>query len=416
MQPTIKAITNIPGWVFGEGVVGKVTTAAQAYDRIPIVRRGVNIIADSLVSVPYHFSAVEGGGEAEWPFASAFDELLAATARAYLICGAAYWLKLANRVRTAGVQWLNPTTMTVEYAGRRPDGSLGLRFTQQAEGKTRTWDETQVVYFRQWHIGDDITPGRSVVDCVLDAANLHFYMTRYGKTTFENGAMPVVLMSVEGNASEEDLKRADSFFRRMMGGVQNAMRVLGVNGMWKPQVITPPLNTLAMPELAAYALRQVAMGMGVPETLLSDAANYATAAQHDTQFWKNTILPLAESLAHTINLGLLEPLGLRLEFAPDEMDVFQDDESTRASSLQSLVGAGLPLPLAMQILGYDLPGQMTYAELEALLADTGAGARYSLPLPAGDAALADARAARPVYLAPARLLPDSPFRWARGEG
>lgn len=372
--PGVKAIVNIPGWVFGGWERGKITKAAQAYDYIPIVRRGVDILAHSLVSIPYHIyrDGSEDSVEQEWPFDADFEQLLSETVKAYLLEGCGYWLKLKNRVKTQGLQWLNPTSMiTPKYDGMRDDGTTGIRFTQQAtvagSSETRTWTEAEMVYFRQWHIADDITPGVSVVRNIMDAANLHYYMTRYGKNTFETGAMPIVIMTAEGNPSEEELKRGQGFFQRAMTGVANAMKVLVLRGVWKPQIISPPLNTLAMPELAAYALEQVALGFGIPQTMLTDAANFATAEAHDIQFWRNTVVPLAEFFEHIINTQLLNPMGLRLDFAEKEMDIFQEDESQRSKSLYNLVASSIPLAMSMQILGYDLPNEMTYDEFEVYL-------------------------------------------------
>lgn len=374
----IKAV-NIPGWAQHFGTTsGRITKASQAYARIPIVRRGVNIIADSVVSIPYSITAIgapEGEDEdSAWPFTNDFETLLGDTIKAYLIEGAAYWLKQSNSITVRSLQWLNPTTMQVAFKSMDQDGTVHLTFTQQASSNPRgamkpsAWTEQEIVYFRQWQLEDDIQPGDSVVDCVLDAARLHFYLTRFGKTTFEKGAMPIVIMSVEGSPDKDEVDRAEGIFKQMMSGVENAFRIVALRGLWKPQVISPNLNTLAMPELASYALAQVALGMGIPETQLTDAANYATADIHDLQFWRNTAIPLANYVATVINQQLLNPMGLELAFQPEQMDIFQDDENQRAASLVSLTDSGLPLPLAMQILGYDLPSGMTYEELEAVLA------------------------------------------------
>jgi HK97 family phage portal protein len=362
---TVKAITHIPGWALESDSAGRVSNASAAYERIPLIRRGVDILADSVVQVPHRIETA-AGKDGEWPFSAELDGLLKATVASYLIEGAAYWLKLRNRIRNAGVQWLNPTTMRVEFAGRRADGSVGLKFTQNAD-KVLTWDETQIVYFRQWHLRDDITPGKSVVQCVLEAANLTHHMTRFAKTFFEQGAQPVVIIGAPPGAAETEVEKAETFFRRLMTGVNNAFRVLATKNIWEMKVVTPPIDTLAMPELSAYARQQVAIGMGIPETMLSDAANYATAAQHDTQFWKNTILPLCNLLAGVINKSLLEPMGLKLCFYAEEMDVFQEDETERADSLASLVGTGMRLGYAMQTLGYELTREeLSYDDLDAL--------------------------------------------------
>lgn len=365
-QPSVKAISGIPGWAVDNGT-GKITSGSLAYERIPVIRRGVDILADSLLHVPHAIETADGE-EGEWPFVEELDSLLSATAKAYLIEGAAYWEKIKNRVQVTGVQWLNPTTMKVEFVGRRQDGTLGLKFTQEiGSGQPKTWDETQMVYFRQWQLSDDIEPGKSIVMCVLDSANLTYYITRFAKTFFEQGAQPTLLVIADGNPQDEEVKRVESFFKRMISGVNNAFRVLGLKNAWDIKVVTPPMDTLAMPELSEYSIRQVAIGMGIPETMLTDAANYATAAQHDTQFWQNSILPLAEMLAGVINKSLLVPMGLKLCFYPEMMDVFQEDEAQRAQSLQALTASGLPVDFGMQLLGYELPDGMTYDELALML-------------------------------------------------
>lgn len=375
-QSGIKAV-SIPRWseMLGMGG-GRITNASQGFERIPILRRAVNIIADSVVELPHMLTSKtavgEDGSAAEmpWPFANDFDTLLGETVRAYLIEGAAYWLKQKNDVVTRSLQWLNPTTMRQDFKAYGKDGKPIIQFTQQGvprtAGQPNTWTSEDMVYFRQWQLGDDVAPGKSAVACVLDAACLHYYITRFGKNTFENGAMPVVVMSIEQGGNQDDIKRAEGLFQQMMQGIQNAFRVIAVRGIWKPQIVTPPLNTLAMPELAGYALGQVAIGMGIPETWLTDAANFATAEKHDLQFWRNTVVPLANFLAAVINEQLLAELGLELAFQPEQLDVFQADENERAQSLVSLTDAGLSLDWAMQILGYDLPSGVTYEMIASM--------------------------------------------------
>jgi hypothetical protein len=100
------------------------------------------------------------------------------------------------------------------------------------------------------------------------------------------------------------------------------------------------------------------------ETMLKDAANFATAGVHDLQYWQNTIRPRCPKFQNVINNQFLKGTDIRVEFTPDELDVFQEDEAQRATSLQSLVNSKLPLRLAMEILGYDLTEEQ-WAMLEA---------------------------------------------------
>ena len=56
-------------------------------------------------------------------------------------------------------------------------------------------------------------------------------------------------------------------------------------------------------------------------------------------------------------------MGYRFAFAPDELSVFQEDEEQRSASLLNLVQAGIPLPIAAEILGINLPNGVEYADL-----------------------------------------------------
>jgi len=49
--------------------------------------------------------------------------------------------------------------------------------------------------------------------------------------------------------------------------------------------------------------------------------NYASAESHRMGFWQDVIRPRARLFEEAFNGQLLEKLGLRMEFAFDEMDI-----------------------------------------------------------------------------------------------
>lgn len=71
-------------------------------------------------------------------------------------------------------------------------------------------------------------------------------------------------------------------------------------------------------------------------------------------FWQDTVRPRGIMLAGALNKQVFSKFGLRVEYAFNELDIFQEDEANRAASLLQLVNAGVPLHTAMDILGYDL--------------------------------------------------------------
>jgi hypothetical protein len=126
------------------------------------------------------------------------------------------------------------------------------------------------------------------------------------------------------------------------------------------------MKDLVIPELHSQARREVALAFEIPQTMLEDAANFATAKEHRLSFYSDSIIPRANLLADAINQQLLAKEGLVLEFDYQELPIFQEDEANRAASLNSLTSAGVPLALAMDILGYDLDEeQMAMLNAEA---------------------------------------------------
>jgi hypothetical protein len=227
-------------------------------------------------------------------------------------------------------------------------------FTQSVSGQaTVKWTDAEIVYFREYNPTDDIMPGVGAVQNAILPAEIMHSLNQFAFHYFDGGAMPVVLLGVENNTSRDEVDKLQQYFKRMMTGVKNAMRVIGIRGSITPEVLTPPLDTLAMPELSAEAQQQIAWAFGIPDTMLTDAANYATAQEHRVSFYRETIIPRAQTIADTINRQFFDG-QYELVFQPEQLDLMQTDEAQRSGSLQQLVGAGIPLITAMKILGYDL--------------------------------------------------------------
>ena len=68
-------------------------------------------------------------------------------------------------------------------------------------------------------------------------------------------------------------------------------------------------------------------------------------------------MPECEFIASVVNDQLYAQTGHKLKFQPETLDVFQEDENERASSLATLVGVleqGEVVQAAMNILGYEV--------------------------------------------------------------
>jgi hypothetical protein len=81
-------------------------------------------------------------------------------------------------------------------------------------------------------------------------------------------------------------------------------------------------------------------------------------------FYEDTIVPECEFIAGVMNEQLLEPLGYRLVFDHQELAIFQEDEEQRSAALYNMVGSTIRPSIAAEVLGYQLPDEVEYADLD----------------------------------------------------
>ncbi len=349
-QGALKAIVGIPGWA-SELDDGQTSAGdpVSAWSSVPLLYRAVSLRASSLSSVP--FVVFQGEEEVDWPLEPDLATIIYTMELGLMLTGAAYALKqyrAGGRLLT-GVQVLNPTT--VKWSQQHGDD----HFVQHIGGKKYgPWGAEDIMVLREPSMTADKGAGLAPAQVALSASQLRFNMDEFASQFFAHGAQPQTLITTTGNPGTAEMERAQSFFKRRMSGVGNAWRALFLRGDLKITTLTPELKSLGMKELAAHVALDIGAALGVPRSILeSDAANYATSQTDMQSFWHMTIRPRLPMFEDAINEQLLAGSEYSLQFAPEQLDVFQEDETVRASSLLQLVQAGVPLDDAMLMLGYD---------------------------------------------------------------
>lgn len=357
VKDAVKATMNSVDWVnlWGGSTTGDLDEHG-AYQAVAWVRRCLELRCNALSTIPVH--VYSGETEVEWEFANLVPRLLWMTEASLQMYGAAYWIRERNRVKDKSFRWALPSTMTPKYD---PFGTV-LRFERKVSGRAEVQQFTleEVLYFWSPVLNREVGPGTGWVSTALVESGVTFNANRFAEAFFERGAIPAVILSVEGNPSTEALKDLREWWKRLLGGNKHAWETVAVKGTVKPQVIGFPTKDLAMPELMQAMRQQICTAAAVPQTMLEDAANFATAAEHHKTFYSETIVPEARQIAATLNEQLFDPQGLRIVLDHEELDIFQDDEGERAASLQQLVLAGIPVDVAGEMLGLELPGEMTW--------------------------------------------------------
>lgn len=346
MDKAYKALVTIPAWqqklLSDSGnFTNSIDSVAAAYSNVPMIYRAVKMRCDALSSVPIRI--YKNDNEVDWPFPCDMRDLIWRMEADLLGAGVSTVLKLRNRVRVLDLQRLNPFTVAIHY-----DNANGLTFSQAG----KVWPESDMVYIKEFSYSDDLTSGISTVQACLNDAGLMNYQTRFASRFFEAGAMPIVLVSADG-LIEEEKQRIQNFFSKLASGVGNAWRVLATRTKLTPEVVSQDLDKMTMPELYAQATKNIANAFGIPVNMFSGDDNYASADSHRMRFWQDTVRPRGRLVEAALNRQVLEPMGLRMEFAFDEMDIFQEDEAQRAQAFSIYVNAGVNPMVAKDMLGIE---------------------------------------------------------------
>lgn len=311
-----------------------------AYDAVPWVYRCVQLRAQSVSSIPFAITDATGQ-PAAWPWASDLPDLLARLCASLDLYGGGYVFKAMNRARVLrALAFVAFNTVTIHYDPAVEGGIAGYSRQLGEEAQDLTPDEMVAVFLPDASI--ECGPGRSPAEVALSAAGLLRSQNDFAQSFFERGAIPAVVVTVEGNPPDEDMDRLERWWKRLLTGARGAWESVFVRAGIKPQVIGQPVKDLAMPELMGQARQQIAVSFGVPEDYLTTgASNYATAREHRVSFWRDTIIPQAKLIEAALNRQLFAPSGLAFRFLYENLEAMQQDEATKATAMVQLVKAGV---------------------------------------------------------------------------
>lgn len=334
-----------------------------AYLEVAWVRRCVELRSNALMGIPV--KVYRGDNEIEYEFADLLPRLLWLTEAALQIYGAAYWGRKKNVLGVdRGYKWLLPSSIKPVLTVEQGLTGFERRLPNREPIGVKVED---LVYFWSPALGAEVGPGEGWVRTVLTEAGIVYHTDEFASAFFERGAIPALVLSVDGSPPRAEMDRLESWWRRMLSGVKNAFETVAVAAVVKPQVIGYPTKDLAMPELAGLVRQQICAAAGVPQTMLEDAANYATAVEQHQTFYSETVIPEATMIMAALNEQVFRPQGMECKLDWQSLDIFQEDEAERSEALARMTQAGVPLPLAMEMLGFDLPGNMTYDDLRTML-------------------------------------------------
>ena len=275
--------------------------------------------------------------------------------------GRCYFWKGVNRAGiTKELKYFVPSSIEPEIDAKR-----GLtEFVRRIASTEYKYKPEEILYF--WPADGAVEIGPPTVwpyQSAKAAAKMLDAVNDFTGKFIERGLVKATLLGVPRSTQQSERDRVEEWFNRFIGGIKNAFRVKTINADdVQVNVIGEGLEGLAETTLTREAKEDIAAAYGIPFAIFfSDAANYATAQQDWRQWYDTSIIPECEFIASVINEQLLAPMGYTLEFQPETLDFYQEDEASRSMSLSNLTNAGVPLLTAMEILGFELTDEQRAA-------------------------------------------------------
>lgn len=274
---------------------------------------------------------------------------------AALICyGKAYWLKQSNKYNyVKGAQYFLPTSIKAIIE------KIGLVGFERTNGPSiELYKPEEIVYL--WLPDPSVEIGPPAVyplAAALVSANALDRINVFVKDYMERGAVKAMLLAAKQMPTKEEAERVETWFNKFMRGAKSlTWKVFNADAI-TPTIVGEGLEAFKGIQILDDLTRQVHTAMGTRH-LLEDE-NYATANVRQREFYSNTIMPDARLISDVLNTQVLSVLDYRIEFEPDRLEVFKQDEADNATALGTLTSAIADSPadvveLAMSILGYDL--------------------------------------------------------------
>jgi HK97 family phage portal protein len=347
------------GWSIA-GKEKKTRNLSELYDAVGWLYRCVDLRSASLGNLPW---VLEKEGDAVWrkddevpddlKWLENLPELLPLSEASMVLTSETYWFIQRTGGGISEIRWLSPTTMKPHWSAT--EGLVGY-WRDIGNGQPKRFLSLEdVVYNYKADPMHETDPDTSPAQAALSSAGVLFSIDTFTAGFFDRGAIKATLLTVPPNTKEPEREKLERWWKRFFAGVSRAWASNVVSTGVTPVQVGEGMESLSNNSLTIERREDIATTIGVPHSLVaSNAANYATAEIDQRNLYTFTILPSAFKLAQAINKQLLSPLGYNFRFLPQELSIFQEDETKRSTAVLNLVNAGMPLSVALETLGYDL--------------------------------------------------------------
>ena len=379
MNKNLKAI-DFDSWGGIDGFLRATSNGARSNtlkSLVPWLAKAVSMTSNAVAGLP--FEIVKPSGEvvdtsSDWGNVVGFiDEprrmmqLLASS----LCGGSAYLLPVKTTRRVISLQYAAPHTITpwithngLEWFDRSTDKGVYERIAPE-----------DIFYF--WLPDSDVEIGcplTSPMSTSLIASELLASMSTTMKIYGDRGFVPAYIGKAKGMPSQEEKKKAENYLTRFLRGAYDSVVKLINSESLELIRVGAGMEELkgAYTEIQQQAIEDIGTAFGIPAALFMSDKAFASEVNSLTRMWyeTSTFVTIYHTIEETFNSQILKPYDMRLQFKPESLNVFQEDENARSASVTAYTNAIISNPqiakFVMSFMGVDLDEEQEH-ELEEII-------------------------------------------------
>jgi hypothetical protein len=263
-----------------------------------------------------------------------------------------------------------PAGMSTETVPKSfPDGKYKNLDTGAWQKMTGGPTTGEMLYF--WLPDSDIEIGPAKcypMSTAALSADLLVNMDATLKTYSERGFVPATILAAHGMPKEGEREKAESWWNKFLRGwTDSVSKIINAESMDVKQVGAgfEALRTVYR-DLTRQQIENIGASHGIPGALFMSDMAFASEFNAMIKFWYNTseFISIYHTIEETFNEQLLNRFKLRMQFKPETLDAFQEDENQRAAAYRMYISTDMRPSIAAEMLGLDLPENVEYANLD----------------------------------------------------
>jgi len=354
-----------PSWDGVRGLSGLNTTPGGALinprqaEALSIVSSCVDRIADGVASLPVYIYREQAGGrdvDAQHPLAGLVAR--GPNARQSWPDFATWWMRQALlwgnglvEIVTNGAGRLSElraipwwcVSPQVLASGRMVYDVTDVVSIYGGTGRQRRLLDTEVLHLKD--VSDDGLLGRARLARAHGALFNALAVQEFASSYMQNRAVPSIVITTEGNYSEDQFKRFREQIHNAHTGPSKAGRILLLDKSRDVKVISPSAEDIELLDSRKFAAEEIARLFQVPPPLVGiwDNSSFTNSETAGRWFAQHTLGPWLRRIEAEIERKLLSgPSPRQIEF--DLSGLLRGDPETRWKSHQIAVTCGILTP------------------------------------------------------------------------